>query len=236
MMPDSTSSSRQFAVAATVSVLLGLIWWKLPHPVLAGAGLLPLLLVLTLRAPFLLMLGFVIFSFFRIHEVFPQLYPLRIPQLLAAGTLASLAFNWFAYHIKPFWSRELWIFATFFMLVTIGVFVATNRAEAMGSYTGTYIKIAIILIAFAWLCTTSRHFAVSAVSIVIAGLCVGVVALSNKAAGIGLVEGTRVTIGRDIGSMLGDPNDLALVLLFPASFALAMLLTKHTGKLAPCWA
>jgi len=66
---------------------------------------------------------------------------------------------------------------------------------------------------------------------VLAGIAVGLVALSNKAAGIDLVEGTRVSIGRSIGSVLGDPNDLALVLLFPASFALALLVTPGTTVL-----
>ena len=48
--------------------------------------------------------------------------------------------------------------------------------------------------------------------------------------GIGLVEGTRVTIGREIGSVLGDPNDLALVLMFPASFAVSLIATQGVGK------
>ena len=34
-----------------------------------------------------------------------------------------------------------------------------------------------------------------------------IVTLMNKANGTDLVEGTRVTIGRTIGSVLGDPND-----------------------------
>ena len=55
--------------------------------------------------------------------------------------------------------------------------------------------------------------------------------LYNKANGIGLVEGTRVTIGRDIQSVLGDPNDLSLVLLFPLSFAIS-LFVRRTGWLS----
>ncbi|MDA1378987.1 hypothetical protein PCI56_02885 [Plesiomonas shigelloides subsp. oncorhynchi] len=55
-------------------------------------------------------------------------------------------------------------------------------------------------------------------------------ALYNKSAGIGLVEETRVTIGRELGSVLGDPNDLALVLLFPAGFSLASALESRAGK------
>ncbi|MEI8597436.1 hypothetical protein P4S64_06830 [Vibrio sp. M60_M31a] len=50
--------------------------------------------------------------------------------------------------------------------------------------------------------------------IILAGGLIAVVALYNSASGIGLVEGTRVTIGRQLGSVLGDPNDLSLVLMF----------------------
>ena len=45
-----------------------------------------------------------------------------------------------------------------------------------------------------------------------------------------------MTIGRDIGSMLGDPNDLALVLLFPASFALSVMLSKNNGAMQKLFA
>ncbi|MCP5978834.1 hypothetical protein NL364_30535, partial [Klebsiella pneumoniae] len=46
--------------------------------------------------------------------------------------------------------------------------------------------------------------------------------IDNWFDGEGLVEGTRVTIGRAMGSVLGDPNDLSLALLFPLSFAVAL--------------
>ena len=35
---------------------------------------------------------------------------------------------------------------------------------------------------------------------------------------------------REIGSVLGDPNDLALVLMFPASFAVSLIATQGVGK------
>ena len=61
---------------------------------------------------------------------------------------------------------------------------------------------------------------------ILCGLITSAATLYNKVNKLELVEGTRVTIGRSIGSMLGDPNDLALVLLFPAGFCLAYALTK----------
>jgi putative inorganic carbon (HCO3(-)) transporter len=66
--------------------------------------------------------------------------------------------------------------------------------------------------------------------IMISGISVALVALSNKMNGIGLVEGTRVTISREYRSQLGDPNDLSLVLMFPVSFLAAELFDKGANK------
>ncbi|MCV6038067.1 hypothetical protein OFP00_33820, partial [Escherichia coli] len=38
------------------------------------------------------------------------------------------------------------------------------------------------------------------------------------------------SIGRSIGSVLGDPNDLALVLMFPLAFTVSQLMEKHSPK------
>jgi len=198
--------------------------------VLAVAGLLPLALIGVLRTPLIMALGFTVFSFFRIHEVFPALYPLRIPQMLALAALASLGWNMWCRRIQIYWSSELAVFSCFFIIVSIGVIFATNRPEAWSSWSGTYVKIGVMTFALAWAIVTPAAFKLVTRTIISAGALVSFVALYNKINGIGLVENTRVTIGRDIGSMLGDPNDLALVLLFPASFALSTLLSKSRGK------
>lgn len=181
--------------------------------------------------PFLLCLAFIAFSFFRLHEVFPQLYSLHIPQLLAIGTLGSLLVNLITRRLTVFWCREFSVFSFFFLLLVIGALLATNRTAAMSSLTGTYVKIAAMVFAIGWLLQKESQFRAVLATMVISGIAVGLVALHNKSSGLELVEGTRVTIGRSIGSMLGDPNDLSLVLLFPASFALAILLTPGFGRL-----
>ena len=83
----------------------------------------------------------------------------------------------------------------------------------------------------AWMMRKESHFVNASRMFILAGACVAIVAINNKLNGIGLVEGTRVTIGRDIGSILGDPNDLALVLLYPTAFAIATFLEKSISKL-----
>ena len=188
-----------------------------------GVAILPFAALFALSNPFLLCLGFVIFSFFRIHEAFPVLGPLHIPQLLAMPTLLVLAWHVAVKRsIEVFWTRQLTVFSIFFVLVTVGVPFAANKPTAIAYYVATYWKIAVMTLAIAWLTRRPRDFSLAAHAFVLAGIAIGAAALYNKAHGIGLVEGTRVTISREIQSVLGDPNDLSLVLLFPLSFAVSL--------------
>lgn len=192
-----------------------------------GIALLPLAALVAFRQPFLLCLVFVIFSFFRIHEAFPALGPLRIPQLMAAPTMAILAWRLFGTRtVKPYWSRELTALSVFFGLVTAGILFAVDKPTALAYWTSTYVKIYAMVLVIAWLSRHEREFALVSRALVIAGILIAGVALYNKVNEIGLVEGTRVTIARDIKSVLGDPNDLSLVLLFPLSFAVALMVTR----------
>ncbi|WLQ16644.1 O-antigen ligase family protein [Hahella aquimaris] len=225
---QALSRHNQLTLGAGGAALLSLGFYFSPHPLLAGLAPLGILAAVgVFRAPFLVCLGFILFSFFRLHEAFPALGPFRIPQLLALASLAVLSWRLFVSRaIEVYWSRELTLFAFFFGLTACGVMLATNRGAAMGAFTGTYVKIAIMVLAIAWLTRTPRDFSVAAWAFIGAGVAIALVAISNKLNGIGLVEGARVTIGRDIGSMIGDPNDLALVLTFPLSFAASMVLTQ----------
>ena len=218
------------------AIILGLaLLLVVPDPlILIGIATIPVGIVLAYWLkdyPFELCLLFIVFSFFRIHEAFPILIPFRIPQFLAITTLLSLAWHYFGTRrIQAYWSSELLIFIPFFTVCTVGVVFATDRAEAWAYWSGTYVKIAIMTFATAWLTREQRHFKRVNFSIVLAGLAIAYVTLYNKYNMIGLVEGTRVTIGRDIGSTLGDPNDLSLILLFPLSFACALLVSKGIGR------
>jgi O-antigen ligase len=102
-----------------------------------------------------------------------------------------------------------------------------NKPVAIADWTATYWKIAIMTLALAWLLRKPEYFTLFARGMVLAGCLVASVAISNKLQGIGLVEGTRVTIGRDIGSVLGDPNDLSLVLLFPLGSAVSLVAFRN---------
>ena len=216
----------QIIIALLICLLLALIWHIIPNIGVGLIALLPALIVLSLKAPFPLCLAFICFSFFRLHEIFPVLSPLHIPQLLALATLFSLGCNLWLKNISIFFSRELGLFSVFAILVTIGAFMATNRALAMDSLIDTYAKIIVMVFAISWLLSSRAQFKGLIITMILCGLVTSVCTLYNKINQLELVEGTRVTIGRSIGSMLGDPNDLSLVLLFPAGFCLAYALTR----------
>lgn len=186
-----------------------------------------LLLVPLINAPFAICLAFIVVSEFRIPEVFPVMMALRLPELTAIATLGTLIWHIFLTHrIRPFWSRELTLFALFTLHVSISAVLALDRPPAFGFWTSHYVKVIVIVFAVTWLAVGPRQFALASVVFVLSGLAVGLVALWNKTHGIGLVEGGRVTIGRDLGSSIGDPNDLALVLLFALAFCLGLAFTR----------
>lgn len=227
-----TANALTVSAALFACLLICAMWLLVPHPFLPVVmALMPLGILFVLRNPFPIILGFVIISFFRIHEVIPQLYTLRIPLMLALGALAALTWGLWAGSIKPFWTKELAIFSAFFVQTAVSVVMASDRAASFAYFTATYIKIAIMVFAITWLCANIQRLRYASTAFVCSGITVALVALYNKANGIGLVEGTRVTIGRDLGSTLGDPNDLSLVLLFPAGFALSIALNRGSPRL-----
>lgn len=222
----------QFLLAGTLCIVIALVWYFLKHPVMPFVlGALPLAIYFILRKPFWVCLFFILFSFFRLHEAFPVLNPLHIPQLLAIAALFTLSWHVFLSNsIHMSLSPELKWFLVFFFVVTFGLMFAEYRPGAISAWTGNYVKVAIMVFAISWLVQEKNDFSLALRLIVTCGILIAIVALQNKANGIGLVEGTRVTIGREIDSILGDPNDLALVLLFPVSFAVSMATTKGVSK------
>ncbi len=219
-------------IAAASLAIVGLAWSAIPHP-LVGPVLcaLPIAAIIGLSTPVLMATLFIGFSFFRIHEVFPFLMPLKLPLLLALAALAALGAALWLERLKPSWEPLFAPFLAFFGIVTVGMFFGSNFGNSFAYWRDTYVKIAIMVFAIAWLVRRPADFAFLQRMIIGCGVIVAVTALYNKANGIDLVEGTRVSIGRSIGSVLGDPNDLALVLLFPAGFAISAAVGRGLSKI-----
>ncbi len=220
--PETARAIHHGLIAAGFLAIVALAWRAVPHP-LVGPVLcaVPVAALIGLCSPVLMATLFIAFSFFRIHEVFPFLSPLKLPLLLALASLAALGAALWLERLRPSWEPLFAPFLAFFAVVTAGMFFGSNFANSFAYWKDTYVKIAVMVFAIAWLVRRPTDFSFLQRMIIGCGVIVAVTALYNKANGIDLVEGTRVSIGRSIGSVLGDPNDLALVLLFPAGFAIS---------------
>ncbi|MGF1740281.1 O-antigen ligase family protein [Vibrio profundum] len=209
-------------------IVLGLAWSVFPHPALPLAiALIPIATLFVLSQTFWLVTLFVLFSFFRIHEAIPALYSLKIPLLLSMGALFALLWHTLiSKSLNIYWHHSLSWLAAFWILVVVGIVFSSNFSVALASFKGIYWKIIVMTLAITWLTNSEKNLGLISFLIVLAGLLIACVALSNSINGVGLVEGTRVTIGRQLGSMLGDPNDLSLVLMFPLAFAIGLATTK----------
>lgn len=168
----------------------------------------------------------------------PSAGPTPVQRLvtIVMALAACLAFySWFRWleEIDGAWGGEMRAFAVLFIVLTLGLPFARELGVALDFWLSTYWKIAATTLALAWLLRTQKLFVLATATIVGAGLLIAAVAIYNGLNGYSLVEGTRVSIGRlyatdfDPGatviqkSALADPNDLALVLLFPLGFAVA---------------
>ena len=218
-------------VTLGVCFVIALIWKFVPHPAVAVVlCLLPLGVLFVLNQTFWLVSLFVLFSFFRIHEAIPALYSLKIPLLLSLGALSALVWHsLISKQLKTFWHPSFTWLSIFWFLVFIGILFSSNPGLAIKYFKAIYWKIIIMTFAIAWLVNSALNVQRISILIVLAGGLIACVALSNSINGIGLVEGTRVTIGRNLGSVLGDPNDLSLVLMFPLAFAISLMTTKNLG-------
>ncbi|MEW6995818.1 O-antigen ligase family protein [Colwelliaceae bacterium MEBiC 14330] len=204
-----------------------------PHPViLLMVGLVPFLLWGAVHFSFYIVSLFIIFSFFRFHEALPILEPLKLPLLLALASLFIVFLKAFiSKNLAPYWCSQFTLLMLFFLVVSFGIPFSTNAVIAKNAWIDVFSKIILMTFVFAWMMRKENHFITAYRLYIFSGAVLGIIAIYNKINGIGLVEGTRVTIGRDIGSIIGDPNDLALVLLYPMAFAIAAFLEKSLPKL-----
>ena len=215
-----------------LTLVISLTMMVLPHPLLfVILALIPIGLFVVVRLSVVMVLLFIIFLFFRIHEAFPLLMPFKLPLLLALASLFVFAMRMFIFRdMKVDWPKELTVFTIFLFVIFLGIVFAQNRPEAIKYMKETYIKIYLMTLIGYWMLNKPSEFKTLLMMILIAGLMIALKAISNKVLGIGLIEGTRVTIAREIGSALGDPNDLSLVLMFPLAYAISTFL--HTQKKA----
>jgi len=140
-------------------------------------------------------------------------------QLLSSTAAAPLPVN-------------IWLFTAYFSWLSITTIVSMSPSDSYNVWMNNPWKIAAMTLAISWLARSSWDFLVASTVFIIGGVLIAAVVIHNKIYALSLVNGTRVTIGRVRGEdgidvipeqalILNDPNDLALILLFPLAFALA---------------
>lgn len=216
---------NQLVVALGATASVSVLWHFVPMVLLPLAVSIALIALITAAIrPFTACLILILFALFKLDDAFPILAPLNIMFAFSAITIFALAWNVFCTRsVEPSWPPELKAFLVFFLIATLGVpFADSSRLLAFEEWS-TYAKIAVLVPAVAWLPRTPKHFEAAARAFVIGGTLIGLLAIYNTYSGIGLVETSRAAIGT---GFLANPNDLALLLLFPLSFAAALLIHR----------
>lgn len=225
MRPALQNPRNQIALVLATLVAFGLAWNMGASPWLVAA--IPLSLWIALAHPAGWILIFMCLSTYRLADAYPVVQPLGLT--LYAGAFTVFTLIWHAAlsrSIQPVWRPEVILLPVLLLIAIFSCVLSIDRAVSIDYVQVTYWKIIIISLALCWLIRDPGEFKAALYCILLAGVLIGLVALYNKVHSIDLVEGTRVGVGRDYGSPIADPNDLALVLLAPFSLALAMLVHR----------
>lgn len=170
---------------------------------------------------------FIAFSYFRFQEAFPMLMPFKIPKLLALTTLFLVFVDIFIKEeLKIKITPENKIIFIIFAYMPLNIIFSTIPSASLSYFIAVYFKVLLMALILSFIIKEKKDFKIMNVMIIFSGVIISLVAIYNKINGIGLVEGTRVTISRELGSILGDPNDLSLIILFPLAFAVSAFSTK----------
>lgn len=212
-----------FAVMITLFVYMAILnsTKLLVVPILLG--LVPLLLYKGFSKPYVFCLVFFVFGVFRIHEVFPVLNPFKLIFIFTALGVLSVVCNLLLNRIEFYWRTEMTWFVVFFLFITAGVGLAFDFAVAFDYWKG-FCRIFIVFFMIIWSFENRKEFSSLMTVMVICGVIISLQTIYNKIYGIGLIEATRVGLGGKL-SQLGDPNDLALILLIPFGFSCSALFT-----------
>lgn len=168
-----------------------------------------------------------------------SLDPALIPATMLAAAFCTAAWTLLlsatGRHPLPANMRFLAAFLIWICITTIFSRNPGNSFDWWGSITW---KVGAATFATAWLARTERDLRDGSAIFMIGGVLVAAVAIYNKMHGISLIHGARVAIGYIAptepdeivvnSGILSDPNDLALILMFPLSFALARVVHWRT--------
>lgn len=214
-----TSTLLQAGLAIAATLLLMRLWLFIPMPIVPVAvPLAGLFLLVAIKWPGPVALATLVVLYFKVDEITPGMGFLA-PVIKGSAMLTTALFVW---HLFISNKAKLEIGGPtkylFFLWVwiSIGVFVAYSRSVALEAWQN-YTKVLFLMLVMMAFIRTERLLRVLSVLFIVGGVILSMVVIHNHRSGLFLVEGTRVAVG---SGTLGNPNDLALILLLPLSFAL----------------
>jgi len=213
-------------------IAIVIVWYTFKHPMVpAILAILPFGLLFAIRYPVILCLFFILFTYFRLDEIFPFLKIFHLPLLLGIVISITLFIYFIVDEFEFFWMTELSLYVLFFGIVTVGGLFAISKSIALHEWS-MLAKITIYFFSIIYIIRTTDDFKSIIRCFLLGGLFLSLVILSNQGSGLSIVEGSRVAIGTGtVDGMLSDPNEVALILLLPISFSIALILTKEVNKL-----
>lgn len=216
---------ERLAIAAVAAGAVALGLTAFVHPLAPVAAVVGLWVgVLGVTNAFFGLLVFLLVLFTRPGDFVPALGPLQLAKTTALASLA-LFVAWrllardFSLRRDP---ANRWMFALVAAVVASCV-LSTGRPDSFAAFQDVFVKILILYFLILNLVDRPSRAVVLQATIAVAAALLGAYALYAKATGTTTVEGTRAAA---VG-LLGDPNDLALVLLMGLPYSL--LATLETG-------
>lgn len=230
------------AIAMCVGLLTVMALYPEPITPLAFA-ILPIAGLACYYFPVQIVILAIAVTVFRIHEAYPSLRPTKLPLAFGALATATIFLHFVVLRTeRPYWNRTLTYFAILLGCILLSAIFAESPTLSIDFVTILYWKIILLVVGLAWLLRRPEHFDFAARIFVLSGIALAGCAIYNWINSIALIEDGRVTIGpadahsnienwsdpTGMLSTLGDSNDLALYLILPLSFAVAMAVTRSS--------
>ena len=171
-------------------------------------------------------------TYCKITDISPVLEPLD-HVLSALSILTSFALVWhgiLARTVRPYIIRPQVTLLLFWSIISINILFAQNHSLAIQAWSD-FSKTLFLSLAIPLFFREERHLLVAARLLVFGGVVISISSVYHYYAGDILVDKTRAGAG---GGLLGNPNDLALILLLPLSFA-GFSLTAGSRLLERAW-
>jgi len=185
------------------------------HPALALLPIVVGVAAAIATRPFVLLLAFVAVLYLRPGDFSPALAALQPGKLFVVGALGVFAAQTLLARRRQLVrsANDPWMLALT-LAVLLSSLLSSDRAASVAVFKDVFLKILLLVFLMQNLLTSQRR--VVAFQWTLGVLCgaLGLYAVVMKATGNATIEGSRAAL---VG-LLGDPNDLALILLMPVHF------------------